>query len=228
VGLQIPPPENILAIVIVIFLAIGLHEYAHCKMADIAGDPTPRFYGRVTLNLFKHFEPLGTIMMIFTSITGVGIGWGKPSPVNPLRMRNPKWDHFACVAAGPISNLLQAAVWAMLTRILIASGAISLLSSGYLPSKAGAFLPALLVAGVTINLGLFFFNLIPLGPLDGHWLVGTFMPDRLRDKWYHWNRTTGSFVLLFLVILGPAVHLNIFDLLIDAPLMVTFRFLMGI
>jgi len=105
-GMQLPPPPVMLAIGIVIFLAIGLHEYAHAKVADAAGDPTPSFYGRVTLNLTKHFELMGTIMIIFTSIFGVGIGWGKPVPMNPSKMRNPRWDHFLAVLAGPLTNVL--------------------------------------------------------------------------------------------------------------------------
>lgn len=75
-----PPLPNILAMIIVIFFAIGLHEYAHCKFADMAGDPTPRMYGRVTLNLFKHFDPLGSIMILFTVLNGFGIGWEDPRP----------------------------------------------------------------------------------------------------------------------------------------------------
>ena len=100
------PPEAILAIGIVIFFGLGLHEYAHAKFADLAGDPTPRYYGRVTLNLFKHFDLLGAIMIAFTAISGFGIGWGKPVPMDPRKMRNPRWDHFVAVAAGPLSNLL--------------------------------------------------------------------------------------------------------------------------
>ena len=75
---------------IVIFFAIGLHEYAHCKMADVAGDPTPRYYGRVTLNLFKHFDPVGTMMIIITTLYGFGIGWGKPAPMDARKMKNPR------------------------------------------------------------------------------------------------------------------------------------------
>src|ERR1019366_3379020 len=100
-------PQVALAQIIVLFFGIGLHEYAHCKFADLAGDPTPRYYGRVTLNLTKHFDPLGTLMMIVSSLTGYGIGWGKPAPINPKKMKNPRIDTFIAVAAGPITNLLQ-------------------------------------------------------------------------------------------------------------------------
>src|SRR5580658_8524945 len=96
----------------VLFFGVGLHEYAHCKFADMAGDPTPGIYGRVTLNLTKHFELYGTLMMIVTALVGFGIGWGRPAPMDPRKMKNPRWDFFAAVAAGPITNLLQAIIYA--------------------------------------------------------------------------------------------------------------------
>lgn len=208
------------AILIIIFFAIGLHEYAHAKMADAAGDPTPRIYGRVTLNLFKHFEPIGTIMILFTAIYGVGIGWGRPVPMDPRRMRNPKWDHFAAVAAGPITNLLQAIVFAIILR-LVAGGAPELL-------RESEFLRALLVFGVMINLSLCFFNLLPIGPLDGMWLLGTFLPARTRESWTRWNLTAGQFVFLFLVIAGQLSQFSIITTLIVPPIRAMFRFLTGV
>jgi len=225
----LPPFEIIVAIAIVIFFGIGLHEYAHCKIADAAGDPTPAYYGRVTLNLTKHFEPLGTLMIILTSLSGIGIGWGKPSPVNPSRMRNPKWDHFASVAAGPISNLLQAAVWGVLLRIALALNLISLNDVvNALLYRHTSFLAALLTIGVLTNLGLMLFNLIPLGGLDGHWLVGTFMPERTRVAWYQWNRRTGSLLLLGIVLFSQISNIPIILTLIGKPAVYLFRFLTGI
>ncbi len=227
--MNIPPFEIIAAIVIVIFFGIGLHEYAHCKIADAAGDPTPAFYGRVTLNLTKHFEPMGTIMIILTSLSGIGIGWGKPSPVNPARMRNPKWDHFASVAAGPISNLLQAAFWAILLRIALSAGLVNPLQVLYaLTYQHTTFLAALLTIGVLTNLGLMLFNLIPLGGLDGHWLIGTFMPERTRVAWYQWNRRTGSMLLLGIVLFSQISNIPLLFNVIGLPAIRLFSFLTGI
>ncbi|MCB0826582.1 MAG: site-2 protease family protein, partial [Armatimonadetes bacterium] len=155
------------ASMIVIFFAIGIHEFAHCWFADAAGDPTPRSMGRVTLNLFKHFEPVGTFMIVFTSLTGYGIGWGKAAPMNPARMDNPRRDFFFAVAAGPLSNVLQAAFFGFTIRVLASTGLLY---------KLPQFAIMLLFLGVFINIGLFLFNLIPLGPLDGQWLVGLLLP----------------------------------------------------
>jgi Zn-dependent protease len=220
--LELPPPQTILAIAIVIFFAIGLHEYAHAKFADVAGDPTPRYYGRVTLNLTKHFDPIGTLMIIFTSLTGFGIGWGKPVPMDPRKMRNPRWDHFAAVAAGPISNILQATVYALILRLLLRSDS-ELLQAG------SGFIGQLLLYGVMINLALCFFNLIPLGPLDGHWLAGSFMPEPVQIRWYMFNRTYGTFLLLGLVLLGQMGQgRSLLSMIIGPPINATFRFLTGI
>jgi Zn-dependent protease len=214
---ELPPIEAVLVIATVIFFAIGLHEFAHCKLADAAGDPTPRYYGRVTLNLTKHFELMGTIMIIITSISGFGIGWGKPAPMDPSKMRNPKWDFFAAVAAGPIANFLQAVVYGMTLRAALAAN-VSL----------HPLLVTFLVMGAMINLSLMFFNLIPFGPLDGHYLLGTFLPDRQRHQWFLFNRTTGMFLLFGLILLSQFAKLNLIGSVIGVPVNATFRFLTGI
>lgn len=230
--MDIPPIEQLIPMAIVIFLAIGLHEYAHCKMADLAGDPTPGIYGRVTLNLTKHFELLGTLMICFTMLSGYGIGWGKPAPMDPRKMRNPRWDFFAAVAAGPITNLLQACVFAAGIRLLAAEGAHGV------PSV----LFYLLFYGVLVNIGLFVFNLIPLGPLDGHWLIGLLMPEPMRYAWNKFNRQVGGLLLLAIVFLGrpvldglksagvvpPDAPGSIFGLLLGAPIQFLFHFLTGL
>ena len=164
--------EQFVATLVVLFFGIGLHEYAHCKVADLSGDPTPRYYGRVTLNLFKHFDPMGALMILITTISGFGIGWGNPAPMDPSKMRDPRWDFFAAVLAGPLSNVAQAVAYAMVLRGWIAVGA-----------PMPPFVFVLLVAGVAVNIRLCLFNLIPLGPLDGHWLSGLLMPEPMRRKW---------------------------------------------
>lgn len=190
----IPPFPVLLAIAIIIFLAIGIHEYCHAKFADMAGDPTPGIYGRVTWNLTKHFELFGTIMIVITSLYGVGIGWGKPVPMDPNKMRNPRWDHFVAVLAGPVSNLVQATIFAVLTRVILMT------SPGLL---ANEFLGSLMIFGIVINVGLFVFNLIPIGPLDGMWIVSTFLPDPARYNWVRFNLTYGQLVFLALIFIRP-------------------------
>lgn len=211
-----------------IFLAIGVHEYAHAKFADLAGDPTPSYYGRVTLNLTKHFELFGTIMIILTSLTGVGIGWGKPVPMDPRKMRNPRWDHFVAVLAGPTSNLLQAVLFGFAWRFAARSGAFSDVNIGMIMDGAAGFFPAFLMYGVLINLSLCLFNLLPIGPLDGMWILGTFLPEPMRSKWTRFNLTIGQFLFLGLVIVGQLSNVSILSSIILPPLQKAFQFLTGI
>ncbi|MGE0002579.1 MAG: site-2 protease family protein [Fimbriimonadaceae bacterium] len=184
-----PQATEIGIYVAVILLSISVHEYAHAKIADMSGDDTPRLMGRVTLVPWKHWDPVGTVMILITAIAGVGIGWGKPVTVNPNRMRNPRWDHFWSVAAGPLSNLLIAGFFGAVLRFLLPLG----------PTVLNDGLLSFLLIAVYSNIGLFLFNLMPLGPLDGHWLVGAFLPDGVRERWYMFNRTVGGLVLLALV-----------------------------
>jgi Zn-dependent protease len=176
---------------VIIFVAIGLHEYAHCKFADLAGDPTPRYYGRVTLNLFKHFDPVGAFMIVVTSFLGFGIGWGKPAPMNPEKMHNPRWDFFVAVIAGPLCNVAQATIYLIILKLCIVTGV-------QIPQALATFL----LLGSILNLMLAFFNLIPLGPLDGHWLLGLLMPEKARLAWFKFNRVYGSMLLFGIIIFG--------------------------
>ena len=235
----LPPLYQLLAIALTIFLAIGIHEYCHAKFADLAGDPTPRYFGRVTLNLTKHFELMGTIMIIVTSIAGVGIGWGKPVPMDPSKMRNPKWDHFVAVAAGPASNFIQACIFALMIRAGVAMSpefadvvltflgrreAIDIVAVYGFPL---AFFGAFCLMGVTINIALCLFNLLPIGPLDGMWLLGTFMSPPARLNWTRFNLSVGSVLFLVIIVFGQLSNFNIIGRVIMPPLLAIRGFLIG-
>lgn len=194
-------PTLIVTVAIILFFGVGLHEYAHCKFADLAGDPTPAFYGRLTLDLTKHFEPLGTIMMFVSSISGFGLGWGRPAPMNSDKMRNPRWDFMMAVLAGPLSNVVQAVVWALLCKVAMIAGlftADDLVRTFY--NDEANVVARFFILAVQINLSMAVFNLIPLGPLDGHWIVGTFLPEKPRFYWYRWNREIGKGVLIVIIL----------------------------
>lgn len=195
--------------ILILLLSISMHEYAHAKVADMCGDPTPRIFGRVTLNPLAHLDPMGTIMIIVTSLSGYGIGWGKPVMANPSRMRNPRWDHFWSVAAGPISNIFQAIIYGIVFRLLVLAGVAEIETDNL------AFL--ICGYGVILNLGLAFFNLIPFGPLDGHWLLGTFLPEKTRDKWYLFSRTYGSAILLAIILSSQFLHVSVLGYIIGPP-----------
>lgn len=208
-----------LATAVILFLGIGLHEYAHCKFADMAGDPTPAYYGRVTLNLTKHFEITGVIMMILTTMSGFGLGWGKASPCNPSKMRNPRVDWFVSVAAGPVSNLVQACIYALLLRLALKANLFAQMPS----VEVLEFFGYLLVFGVAINLGLAIFNLIPFGPLDGHWLVGLLLPEKPRYYWFKFNQKIGMPGLFVVVLLLQATKVS----LLTGPVFFMFKLFVG-
>jgi len=182
------PVEMKFWMIVLLLLSVALHEFAHAKSADAAGDPTPRLMGRVTLNPLAHLDPLGTILIIVTALTGYGIGWGKPVLTDPRRMENPRWDAFLSVAWGPLTNLLIAVVCSLLYR-----GALML---GFADAAS------ILALAVILNLGLAFFNLIPLGPLDGHWLVGYLLPPEMGARFIRFSQVYGSFFLLALIFGG--------------------------
>jgi len=187
-----PEAERVIPQLVIIFLSIALHEFGHAKSADAAGDPTPRMMGRVTLNPFAHFDPLGSIMVIITVFSGFGIGWGKPVMVDPRNMQNPRWDHFMSVLWGPLTNVILAVVCAAVFRVAFVNG-LSPLDSW-------------MFFAVVINLALAFFNLLPLGPLDGHWLFGALLPPHLGVRFIQFSRTYGLLILLALVFGGQIMR----------------------
>lgn len=152
----------------IILLSIAIHEFAHCWTTDRLGDDTPRQQGRVTLNPLAHLDLFGTIMIAVSSFAGIGFGWGKPSPMNPMNFRHPARGRMLSAAAGPISNLLQMLAWGSIGLVLQ-----SVLS----PSTTSIFIVVLCGYGVIINASLAIFNLLPVYPLDGHHILGYFLPS---------------------------------------------------
>lgn len=138
--------------------ALVLHEFAHAKVADLLGDPTPRSLGRLTLNPLPHIDPVGLLMLFIFRF-----GWAKPVPVNPRNFANPRQGMLLVAAAGPATNMVLAFVIRLLT----------------------VFLPWTWVSGYTgealnyaylINLYLAVFNLLPIPPLDGSRILAGIVP----------------------------------------------------
>jgi len=176
----------------ILIIGVTLHEFAHAFAADRLGDDTPRRQGRLSLLPPDHLDPLGTLMMALTAWFGFGLGWGKPVLTNPSRFRNPRRDQGVVAFAGPLSNILQAVAFALVIRFI--PGLVRD-SGGYL-SPLGMFL----ILGVTINLALAFFNLLPLSPLDGSWIVTALLPARQAYAYQTWMARYGPLVFLLLVL----------------------------
>ena len=155
---------------VIILLSLTIHEAAHAWTADRLGDPTARLLGRVSLNPIVHIDPLGTIALpLLAAWSGLPIiGWAKPVPVNMSRLAHGRRDFMIVAAAGPLSNLAQAAVAAVALRIVI---------SGLAGGEGPSLLAELLFRAVQINLLLAFFNLIPIPPLDGGNVLAGLLPE---------------------------------------------------
>lgn len=176
----LPPVEQIITILLCFVIATTIHEFMHAYTAWRLGDTTARDLGRITLNPASHFEPFGFFGMVMISIGYSFIGWGKPVPVNPNRFRatnivDRKRGMAVVAIAGPISNIVQAAV-----------AALSLRLAGYgeedfnvLRNTAGngGTVTYFLAWFFWINVLLASFNMIPIPPLDGHKVLVGILPN---------------------------------------------------
>ncbi len=178
---------SVLIQVAVLLFSLSIHEASHAWMADRLGDYTARYLGRVTLNPIAHIDPVGTILFpllqFFTNLPL--IGWAKPVPVNPGRLRNPKGDQMLISLAGPGANLVAAiacflALAVAKTMSAEADGLITNMAETMrIPSHPSWLTPLVgfFFFGMIINLALALFNLLPIPPLDGHWILYGILPD---------------------------------------------------
>jgi Zn-dependent protease len=211
-------PLTIVLFILVLVISISIHEFAHAWSANELGDPTARNLGRLTLNPIAHFDPLGALMILFMAISGWGIGWGKPVPVNPYNLRtNPRVGMGLTAAAGPFSNLVLAALAAIPLRLV------------EVPGLLGSFLWAM----VFVNVGLAVFNLIPLPPLDGFNVVQGILAT-FRTRWaYEWgnrlDRLTpyGPVLLLGLLSVGWFTGFSLLSWILGPPRNALLRLLLG-
>ena len=182
---------------IVIVLSAIFHEYAHAWTAYQLGDSTAKDAGRLTLNPLPHLDPIGTVILplflLFTS--GMFLGWAKPVPYNPYNLRDLKYGTLKVAIAGPLANLLIAAILGLILRFF--SGAIF---------AYNADLPSFLGLIVYINIFLALFNLLPFPPLDGSKIFADLFPNQWR--YFMQLGMMGIFIALFVAffILSPIAN----------------------
>ena len=193
---------------VVTVLSITLHEFGHAISADKLGDDTPRREGRITLWPDKHFDPFGFFMIMFTSIYGRGLGWGKPVMVQPRHFRNPRRDMVIVAVCGPVMNLALALFFGLIFRAVLMTHHANWIFNPNADENStyyGQFtLPGLfLYMFVTRNLGLMFFNLIPVHPLDGSKILSGLLPINMALNYDRFIGQYGPLLLLGLCFLGP-------------------------
>ena len=182
---------------ILMVVAITIHEFAHAISADRLGDPTPRSQGRISLNPIDHLDPLGTFMMVVSAFTGVGFCWGKPVMTNPSNFKHPLRDMMIVAACGPLSNLLQALVFA------------GLIQYNWVHSTWTDFseLDVFLQLGIHVNLWLMLFNMIPIPPLDGSKILYALLPADLGERYDRTMRQFGLILFILLVVTGATAYI---------------------
>ena len=189
---------------LVIIPSAIIHEYAHGLAADMLGDPTARYAGRLTVNPIPHIDLWGTILMpIMLSVLTGGkflFAYAKPVPYNPYNLKNQKWGPAMVAIAGPAANLLLAIAFAVFVRILP-------------PSSFTSILSIIVYANVMLTI----FNLVPIPPLDGSKILYALLPDSARGVRDFLDKH-GFIILLFFIfflfeLISPIID-GLFSLLV--------------
>lgn len=189
-----------LPILPILFFSIVIHEMAHGWMALRLGDPTARDMGRLTLNPLPHIDPIGSILVPVLSLVTAGtvfIAWAKPVPVNPANFSNIRRDDILVSAVGPVSNLVVALGCALFYVALEwMFGPVDLLPEG-VASEGILFLMTMFSIGITLNIFLAVFNLIPVPPLDGSHVLASLLPPAIGEYY----RRIGFFGIIAIILL---------------------------
>lgn len=176
---------GLLAGFLALILTLGFHEASHAFVAHKAGDLTPKAYGRLTLNPFKHFDLTGTICLFI-----FGFGWAKPVPINPYNLKKPRRDFFFVSCAGILSNLILAFLAFPLYMLM--------LKFANMEKLINFFLMFFLMLFVSYNINFAIFNVLPIFPLDGFNIVVAC--SKTNNGYLRFMRKNGWIVLIIFVV----------------------------
>lgn len=172
-----------------IVISLSCHEFGHAWSAKLYGDTTAERQGRLTLNPLAHIDPVGLVMIIV-----VGFGWARPVPTNPSNFTS-FWATLVVAAAGPLANLLLAFIAWNFYAFATVNG------YAFVQSESASVFFYLFTF---INLLLMLFNLIPLGPLDGHYILPYFLPRAIATTYREFNQRYGGYAVLGMILLSYA------------------------
>ena len=184
---------------IVLLFSVIIHELAHGYVAYSLGDPTAKYAGRLTLNPIKHLDPLGSVILPLLLLLATGgqgpiFGWAKPVPINPYNFKDQKWGTLKVAISGPATNFAIAILFGLLIRFL----------------NMPATVPFIELLGIITIYNFLWgiFNLVPIPPLDGSWILFRFLPQGW-EKGKMFLQQYGLFILIFFIFFGGLTGLSI-------------------
>ena len=196
---------SLLASALAVIVGIVIHESAHALAAYLLGDKTARSRGRVSLNPLNHIDPFGTIVLPLLMLAAGGpvFAFAKPVPVYLDNLKHPKRDEVLVSAAGPVSNLVLAALGAMIMRLVYDQAYASM---GYVVAQHVMMFGSTFIV---VNLSLAFFNLIPLPPLDGSSILVPFLKGEALASYYKVQRYAMPILIAVLYLLPQVTGIDI-------------------
>jgi Zn-dependent protease len=203
-----------------VLFAITLHEVAHGWVARARGDHTAEMLGRLSLNPFKHVDPMGTVVvpLVMLVLGGFLFGWAKPVPVAMRNLKHPRRDMALVAIAGPMANFAMALGWGLLLKLALSTD-----------PQEGIWLGVALMcrAGIVINLVLMVLNLIPLPPLDGGRVLTGLLPEaqaRQLDR----IEPYGLLILILLMVSGVLGRIMMWPLILSGDALLSILHLQGV
>jgi Zn-dependent protease len=194
--------RELTTLLVPLLLTITCHEAAHGLAASLLGDPTARMAGRITLNPARHVDPIGFLIMLVPP----HIGWARPVPVDDRYFRNPRTGMFLVALAGPLANVLVAALCAGLYHGLIH---LPISDPDSLAVRVLVPIVGMAQAGVYVSLLIGAFNLLPIPPLDGSNILARFLPEEAAWRYLSFGRY-GIIVIMGLLLLGNFAGMSLF------------------
>ena len=171
-----------------LLISLSIHEFAHAWIAYKQGDISQKIRGRLTLDPFKHIDPIG-----FLCIVLCGVGWGRPVMVDDRNFKNSRKGTMLTALAGPVSNLLLAVLLTLVLKILMMLGVFD----NIVANSIGTIFLQMFLYTIEFNIVFGIFNLIPLPPLDGSKVLAYFLPQSLRGIMYTLERY--SFIIILII-----------------------------